>query len=195
MKLSLGTENNNQVKLAILLVTGVVAIGGLEVHSYLGVKASQVSAAPARKSEVTMSTGRSSRKLGNLRHALALRLEELARSERVEYGSQGRNIFSRESAPIPIEAPLIPARPSLVVSPEPAPEPPKPPTIDLKYLGYAQSKDATFSALLVHGDDIFMAKSGEIIFHRYKVGVIQPASVRVTDLSYDNTQTIAVTAN
>ena len=92
-----------------------------------------------------------------------------------------------------IEAPVAPARPIPAVLNTSPPERPKPPAIELKYLGYVLSNDKTYNALVTHGEDSFVARTGEIVFHFYKVGNIQPTGVQVTDLRFNNTQTIAVT--
>ena len=123
-----------------------------------------------------------------------LHLDKLALSEDVEYAGTGRNIFSAESALPPTETPKAPPRGVDVAGPPSPPPAPTAPPIDIKYFGYRQSKDKSDTrAFLLHGEDIFMAKPGEIVDHRYKVGTISPGSIQVTDLAYNNTQTVALT--
>jgi len=191
--LALGAENKKQVYMLVGLVVVMVAVGGYELFS-----SSSSSPAPsvaARPAARTMgANGPEAAKLSNAGIDPALHLAQLALSENIVYAGTGRNIFSAESAPpVNIEALLKPARP---VAPMPiVPQVPRPPNIDLKYFGYEQTSDRTLQAFLVHGDDIFMAHPGDVVDHRYKVVTILPASVQVTDLAYNNTQTVMLTPN
>jgi hypothetical protein len=214
MALRLGTENKRQVYVFAALLVVLVLVGGYQLKQYFGSApttarpvAATAPAAPANSRPAAAmppaSEGKQAQKLSNSDIDPALHLEKLATSERVEYVGTGRNIFSAESAPsapVRIEPLVAGARPGQpgqprVNAPPPVPEKPRPPAIDLKYFGYTQAKDKSFQAYFVRGDDIFIARTGEIVNHRYKVGTILPGSVQVTDLSYNNTQSLPLTGN
>ncbi len=193
----LGAENKRQVYLVIGLFAFIFLYGGYQIYRMFGGGAARPASAPPAIRVATVSgvAGPAAQKLSNTGLDPTLHLDRLMVNESVEYSGTGRNIFSPESAPVKIEAPIKSARdePQIVV-PQGPPPPPKPPAIELKYFGYAQSKDKTLKAFLVHGDDIFMAKAGEIVDHRYKIGNINPGSIQITDLAYNNTQTVPMTA-
>ncbi len=211
MALRLGTENKRQVYLVIALFAAIAVIGGYEIYgSFAGPSrpstpippqpapsgsrpaAGVSSAATSRNTQ-----GGDAQKLTNAGLDPTLHLDTLAETEDVVYAGTGRNIFSAESAPVHIDNPAAdprPNQPGSVAAVVP-PDPPAPPPIDLKYFGFSQGKDKSLVAFFIHGDDIFVARTGEIVDHRYKVGAILPLSVEVTDLGYNNTQTLPMVSN
>ena len=206
MAIPLGTENKRQVYLVVGLLVLILGVGGYELYDYRSTPApAQPGAARAQAAGSTRATGTRPAQAGGASASgpaaqriagsgldPTLHLNKLAESEDVVYAGTGRNIFSAESAPVEIPKPVAGPRPSPVVT---APEPPRPPAIDLKYFGYTQGKDKSLQAFLVRGDDIFMARTGDIVSSRYKVVSIMPGSVQITDLAYNNTQSLPITAN
>ena len=165
MAIPLGTENKRQVYIVVALFAVILAVGGYELFGPFG--GSSTSTPPTA----------------------APRPPAKAASSSAHPAAGSRSA----AGPVPI-GPARPDQPH-VVPPQIANEPPRAPAIDLKYFGYTQARDKTMKAFFTHGDDVFMAKSGEIVDHRYKVGTILPASVEVTDLSYNNTQKLTLTPN
>jgi hypothetical protein len=212
MAIPLGTENKRQVYIVIALFAIILAGGIYELHDYFSgpstppppVAVSKPAAsANARPGATAKSVGggqntqeAEAEKLDNGNIDPTVHFDKLAQSEDVEYAGTGRNIFSAESIQVDIPRPAANPRPNPAIVTLPAgPVTPTPPAIDLKYFGYTKAQDKTLRAFFTHGDDVFMARTGEIVDHRYKVGTIQPGSVQITDLSYNNTQTLAMTSN
>jgi hypothetical protein len=200
-----GTEDKKKVAILGSLI-GVIAIVAIwQFHNLLGGSSTPTPRAVpvAVTAPSTANTARPGQSDGPEAQRVStstnldptLHLEKLAHAEDMEYRGNGRNIFSAESAPVRIETPVKTARntpPPVVTGPPPVPQPP---AIDLKYFGYSQASDKSIRAFLVHGEDIFMARPGEVVDHRYKVNAINPGSVQVTDLAYNNTQTVPLSSN
>jgi hypothetical protein len=204
MALPLGLENKKQVYLVMVLFLNILVGGGYELYSYLSGPSTPPPPAARMVSTAGNATGTSgqpastaqeAQKLSNAGIDPTLHFELLAQSEDVEYEGSGRNIFSASSAPlVNIPKPVAPARPNQAANVAQPPSPPTPPAIDLKYFGYSEDRDRTIKAFFVHGEDIFIATAGQVVDHRYKIDDIKPGSVQVTDMGYNNTQTLTLTA-
>jgi hypothetical protein len=127
-----------------------------------------------------------------------LRLDLLRGSEHIEYEGSGRNIFRAESEPpATIPKPIVPPT-STPGSPgnntAAVNTPPPPPPIPLKFFGIASKAGEPKRALLADGEDVFVAKEGDIVDRHYKVNKIGVNSVEILDVLNNNVQTIPLTA-
>jgi len=182
-----GTENKKQTILAAVLA--VVAIV-LVVRAFWG--GGEETPAPA-SGAAQHSSATSSHKpaRGLLAHSLdpSLRFDLLKVSEDVTYKGTGRNIFRSEAPPaIP-----QPVQQAMKENTGPPPPPPPPP-IDLKFYGYAGPKGGNRQIFLLRGEDIFLAKEGQIVDRRYKILHIGTNSVEIQDMLTNHTETKPLTA-
>ena len=200
MAIRMGTENKKQVYLVIALFVVIAIVGGRELYSTLAgpiPQAQPAAPSPAAASTAAAAGPEAQRVSSDSSLDPALHLEELAESEDVEYTGTGRNIFSASSAPAiptPLKSARATAGPAAVIAAGP-PLPPRPPAIDLKYFGYEEGSNKTLHGFFIHGEDIFVAKIGDVVDHRYKVNTIRPTNAQVTDLGYNNTQTLPMSPN
>lgn len=213
MALQLGTENKKQVRMVIALFSLLAIVAVWRIYQMLAGPSApsrpippptapqplaQSKPAPAAAgSEVEAPEAK---KVNGASIDPTLHFDLLAQSEAIHYEGSGRNIFAglgevMTAAPVKIEKPIKNVRPSKqIVIPQGPPPPPRPPAIDLKYFGYTVTSNKTLQAFLIHGDDIFVARTGEIVNHRYKVGVIRPNTIEITDLPYNNTDNLPLQA-
>jgi len=133
-----------------------------------------------------------------------LHMEAMLVTESVAYEGSGRNIFSAASAPPPvvIPRPITTPRPNpgtaFVPPPKPVPQscPPQCPPIDLKFCGYFESPATGVKrAILLHGDDQFLAYAGEIVLRRYRVISISAKTIEIEDIPNNNKQTLPFVGN
>lgn len=183
--MKVGTENKTKTLLAVVLA--VIAVV-LVVRTFWG--GGEETAAPAVAAHGGAKAGHKPAH-ALLAHSLdpSLRFDLLKASEDVTYKGTGRNIFRSEAPPPEIPTPL-PSDPN----PNPGPPPPPPPPIDLKFYGYTGPKGDNRQVFLLRGEDIFLAKEGQIIDRRYKILHIGTNSVEIQDVLTNHTETKPLTA-
>ena len=194
--MKLGTENKTKTAIA----AGLLVVALFLVYNWLrggGDEAAQTPASNAATSGATPTTASKTAKTGAkksgpvvLAQSLdpTLRLDLLKSSEDVSYQGSGRDIFQNQPEPVKIPEPV-----KQVIDTTPPPPPPPPP-IPLRFYGFSTNKVGPKQVFLSKGDDIFVAKEGQIIDRRYKIIKIGPNSIEVEDMLTNNRQTLPLTA-
>ncbi len=132
-----------------------------------------------------------------------LRLDLLAKLEKVRFESAGRNLF--EFGPVEVPKPKLP-EPKIEIKnepkfigpelPPPPPAPPvkqPPPPIPLKFYGLAlplRGNDKRVFCL--QGDDILTPSEGDLVQNRYRIVRITPTAVLVEDIEHKHQQQIPI---
>jgi hypothetical protein len=191
--MKLGTESKTKTAIA----AGLLLVAGFVVYNWLSSgsdspPAAATKATPLSTAAAKLSGKAGARKTGPVMLAQSLdptlRMDLLKTSEDVTYKGSGRDIFQNQPEPPP-----IPKEVKKVIDTGPPPPPPPPP-IPLKFYGFSGSKNGPKQVFLSKGDDIFIAKEGQIVDRRYKILKIGPNSVEVEDVLTNNRQTLPLTA-
>jgi hypothetical protein len=196
MAIRLGTEDKKKRLIAMVLVPlALTAIAYIVWNLAGGPSASPPPPVPAARLNVparTAPNGASSHAAQHLQSASALdptlHPERMALAENTKYTGTSRNIFSKDSmSPAAISAIEKPIASVRTAAPS---GPPPPPPINLKFYGFATEQNGQKMVFLLDGEDVFIAKQGDIVDGRYKVIRIEDGAVVVDDLAYNNQQTL-----
>ena len=205
--MNLGTENRTKLIVAIALGAFAVLLLAYEASGWFG--ASSSAAAPVasetrpvsdsipapRKTGKTHNLGsKTAKKDAALALDPSLHLGLLKESEDVKYEGTGRNIFRVfvEPPPKPIVSPAVDHQQQQQQASAPPPPPPPPP-INLVFYGFATPAGGSKRIFLAQGEDVFIAREGDIVDRRYKVVRISPTSVEILDVLSNNRQSIPLT--
>jgi hypothetical protein len=190
----LGTENKAKTAVA----AGLLLVAAFAMYNWLSSSSDAAPSPAATKGATTVNSAAktlgkpAARKTGPVVLAQSLdptlRVDLLKASEDVTYQGSGRDIFQNLPEPPPIPKEIQP-----VINTGPPPPPPPPP-IPLKFYGFTGNKSGPKQVFLSKGDDIFIAKEGQIIDRRYKIIKIGANSVEVEDVLTNNRQTLPLTA-
>lgn len=135
-----------------------------------------------------------------------LRLEQLARLEKVQISGGARSLFDFSNVNGPAQVAKIIAAPKLkappaFIGPLPAPAPlppvakvtPQAPPIPLKFYGFTTAqRGSNKRGFFLDGEDILVASEGEVLKKRYKVIRIGLANVTMEDTQFQQQQTLPI---
>jgi len=198
---NLGAENRNKVVAAVSLVVIAVILMATRFSGFLGSgsssppippaaalgdRASEMPAAPVPRAATGRNRSTSKRQTAAQSLDPTLRTDLLKVSEDTKYEGTGRNIFK---VFVDIPKPIVPvtSQPEVATGPPP---PAPPPPIDLKFYGYATPAGGTKRIFLAQGEDVFIAREGDIVDRRYKVVRISGTAVEILDVFSNNRQSI-----
>jgi hypothetical protein len=185
----IGSENKKELIAMIVLMIIAIPSAIYLVKSLSG----GPSATPAHAASATAPAAQ--KKSGGVLLARnldpTLRLDRLAASQKVQYEGGRRNIFRMEEPPPPPPPKFV--QPPVNPNPQPPPPPPPPP-ITLKFYGFSSRPGEPKKVFLADGDDIFVAKEGDVINRKYKVVQIMNSAVVIEDLLNNNKQQIPLSA-
>ncbi|HST10582.1 MAG TPA: hypothetical protein VLL05_09405 [Terriglobales bacterium] len=138
--------------------------------------------APAGHTSVRLSGSQTAPDSGrSVSFDVGLDLDGLRATEDLRYAGAGRDIFNTvEERPVKREQRREP----------PQPDPPKMNVIipiPLAFFGFLR-KEGTRSIFLLKGEDVFIAREGDIIDRRYKIVRVMPNAVDIEDLLNNQSQ-------
>jgi hypothetical protein len=195
--MKIGTEDKNKVKImAVLIAVAVLVLG----YNFLSTPKSPTppvaSQGQTASADQTKKTGTSVSSLDPTVHFDALRL-----SQNVTYTGSGRNIFRMEAAalttiPPMVSGPRTPMHQEVGADAGIKSQTP-PPTIPLRFYGFANRPGEPNRIFLVDNGEKFIAKEGDIVERRYKIvhinNQVNSQSVMVEDLLTNYRQSIPLT--
>ncbi len=196
-----GTENKKKVYLTggLMVVALLVVFNGLRSMGWLG-ETTTTAASVRTPQNTTAASASTSQKKGVIPRVRentldpTLRTDILAASQRMDYEGGKRNIFRVAEPPPPPPAPIpTPVQP-VRIEPQGPPPPPPPPPITLKFYGFANRAGEAKKVFLSDGDEVFVAREGDIVNRRYKILQISNTSVMVEDVLNNNRQPVPLTA-
>jgi hypothetical protein len=118
----------------------------------------------------------------------SLRLDLLKGSEETTYHGSGRDIFHSQAEPDP----NVPKAPDPRENSKPIEVTHQNPPIPLKFYGFASQNDKK-QIFLSQGEDVFVAREGDIVKGRYKVVHVNPNAVEIQDVLSNYSQSIPLT--